>query len=73
MHRKIPNYPERSWSDILKTLWVNTRSLIYTSLTVGGVLVVLLSSVLLLPVVIIIILGGVIFMAYKISISDYER
>jgi hypothetical protein len=73
MHRKMPNYSDRSWSDVLKTLWVNMRSLIYTSLTVGGVLVVLLSSILLLPVVIILILGGVIFMAYKISISDYER
>ena len=73
MHRKIPNYSDRTWSDVFKTLWVNTRSLIYTSLTIGGVLVVLLSSLLLLPVVIILVLGGVIFMAYKISINDYER
>jgi|TARA_B100000809_G_C14821477_1_gene417575 hypothetical protein len=73
MHRKIPNYPESSWLKTLRILWVNTRSLIYTSLTVGGILVVLLSSLLLLPVVIIIVLAGAIFMAYKIMISDYER
>ena len=73
MHRKIPDYPEGSWLDTLKTLWVNTRSLVYTSLTVGGILIVLLSSLLLLPVVMIIVLAGAIFMAYKIAINDYER
>jgi len=59
--------------DRLKTLWLNTRSLIYAGLTLGGLLIILLGSVILLPLLLILVVGFVMFIGYKISIYEREE
>jgi len=59
--------------DRLKTLWLNTRSLIYAGLTLGGLLIILLGSIILLPLLLILVVGFVMFIGYKISIYEREE
>ena len=57
--------------DHLKSLWLNTRSMLYAGLTLGGILIVLLGSILLLPILLVLVVGFVVFIAYKMAL--YER
>ena len=63
---------EPTMKDNLKSLWANTRSMIYAGLTLGGILIVLMGSVVLLPLVILLVVGTVIFIAYRVSIEEDE-
>ena len=60
----------------MKELWINTRSFIYTGLTLGGVLIIFLGSVVILPIIIGIVVALVIFYMCKAYINEkaeYER
>tara|TARA_R110002020_G_scaffold475188_2_gene709011 strand:- start:538 stop:729 length:192 start_codon:yes stop_codon:yes gene_type:complete len=57
----------------LKNAWVNTRSFIYTGLTLGGVLVVFLGSVVILPIVIGLVVAVLVFYICKAAIYENEE
>mgnify|MGYP003646032915 FL=1 len=56
----------------LKSIWVNTQSLLFASLTIIGVVVVIIAGIALLPVTILLIAIFVLFVIYKVVISDDE-
>jgi len=56
----------------LKSIWVNAQSLLFASLTIVGVVVVIIAGIALLPVTILLIAIFVLFVIYKVVISDDE-
>jgi len=56
--------------DILKNIWVNCQTVVYTILTLAVLILVLVGSILALPLVIVLLVGVVIFGAYKIGIAE---
>lgn len=56
--------------DKLKNIWVNCQSAGYTVLTLAAVVLVVIASILMLPVVLVLIVGAVVFIAYKIGMTQ---
>ena len=56
----------------LKSTWVNIQSLIYASITIVGVVLLIVSGLALLPVAILLIVIFILFVIYKVIISDDE-
>jgi len=68
------NKPKKSTMKYyLKGFWLNIRSLVYSGLTLGGILIVVLGSIVLLPVVLVIIVGAIVFFIYKLGMYDNEE
>jgi hypothetical protein len=56
----------------LKSTWINIQSLIYASVTIVGVVLLIISGLALLPVAILLIVIFILFVIYKVIISDDE-
>ena len=56
----------------LKSTWINIQSLLYASITIVGVVLLIVSGLALLPVAILLIVVFVLFVIYKVIISDDE-
>ena len=56
----------------LKSTWINIQSLIYASITIVGVVLLIVSGLALLPVAILLIVIFILFVIYKVIISDDE-
>tara|TARA_R100001530_G_C4319519_1_gene155319 strand:+ start:472 stop:657 length:186 start_codon:yes stop_codon:yes gene_type:complete len=54
----------------LKSIWVNTQSLFFASLTIVGTVVLIIAGIALLPITILLIAIFVLFVIYKVVISD---
>jgi|TARA_Y100001951_G_scaffold7795_1_gene4943 hypothetical protein len=57
----------------LKSIWVNCQSVVYTILTIVGLVLILAGGLLALPIVIVLIIGAVIFIAYKVGIDETDE
>ena len=53
----------------LKSIWVNCQSVVYTILTIVGLVLILAGGLLALPVVLVFVVGVIIFIAYKIGMA----
>ena len=56
----------------LKSIWINTQSLLYASLTIVGTIILVIAGIALLPVTILLIAIFILFVVYKVIISDDE-
>ena len=56
----------------LKSIWVNTQSLLFASLTIVGTVVLIIAGIALLPITILLVAIFVLFVIYKVVISDDE-
>ena len=56
----------------LKSIWVNTQSLLYASLTIVGTIILVIAGIALLPVTILLIAIFILFVVYKVVISDED-
>ena len=56
----------------LKSIWVNTQSLLYASLTIVGTIILVITGIALLPVTILLIAIFILFVVYKVVISDED-
>ena len=56
----------------LKSIWVNTQSLLFASLTIVGTVVLIIAGIALLPITILLVAIFVLFIIYKVVISDDE-
>ncbi len=56
----------------LKSIWVNTQSLFFASLTIVGTVVLIIAGIALLPITILLVAIFVLFVIYKVVISDDE-
>ena len=56
----------------LKSIWVNTQSLLFASLTIVGTVVLIIAGIALLPITILLVAIFVLFVVYKVVISDDE-
>ena len=56
----------------LKSIWVNTQSLLFASLTIVGTVVLIIAGIALLPVTILLIAIFILFVVYKVVISDED-
>ena len=56
----------------LKSTWINIQSLVYASMTIVGVVLLIVSGLALLPLAILLIVVFVLFIIYKVIISDDE-
>lgn len=54
----------------LDNIWTNCKSAGYTALTLIGILLVVVGSFFALPIILGLLIPGVIFMVYKLIISD---
>ena len=54
----------------LKSIWINTQSLLYASLTIVGTIILVIAGIALLPVTILLIAIFILFVVYKVVISD---
>jgi len=54
----------------LKQIWINCQSAGYTVLTLVAVVLIVLGSILMLPVVLVLIVGAVVFIAYKVGMTE---
>ena len=57
----------------LKSTWVNIQSLIYASITIAGVVLLIVSGLALLPIAILLVTIFILFVIYKIIISDDDE
>lgn len=57
----------------LKSTWVNIQSLIYASITIVGVVLLIVSGLALLPIAILLVTIFILFVIYKIIISDDDE
>jgi hypothetical protein len=57
----------------LKSTWVNIQSLIYASITIVGVVLLIVSGLALLPIAILLVIIFILFVTYKIIISDDDE
>ena len=56
----------------LKSIWVNTQSLLYASLTIVGTIILVIAGLALLPVTILLVAIFILFVVYKVVISDED-
>ena len=56
----------------LKSIWVNTQSLLYASLTIVGTIILVIAGIALLPVTILLVAIFILFVVYKVVISDED-
>ena len=56
----------------LKSIWINTQSLLYASLTIVGTIILVIAGIALLPVTILLVAIFILFVVYKVVISDDE-
>ena len=56
----------------LKSIWINTQSLLYASLTIVGTIILVIAGIALLPVTILLIAIFILFVVYKVVISDED-
>ena len=56
----------------LKSIWVNTQSLLFASLTIVGTIILVIAGIALLPVTILLIAIFILFVVYKVVISDED-
>ena len=56
----------------LKSIWINTQSLLYASLTIVGTIILVITGIALLPVTILLIAIFILFVVYKVVISDED-
>jgi hypothetical protein len=54
----------------LKNIWVNCQSAGYTVLTLVAVVLIVVGSILALPLVLVLLVGAVVFIAYKIGMTE---
>ena len=56
----------------LKSIWVNTQSLLFASLTIVGTVVLIIAGIALLPITILLVAIFILFVVYKVIISADE-
>jgi len=56
----------------LKSIWINTQSLLYASLTIVGTIILVIAGIALLPITILLIAIFILFVVYKVVISDED-
>ena len=56
----------------LKSIWVNTQSLLFASLTIVGTVVLIIAGIALLPITILLVAIFILFVVYKVVISDED-
>ena len=56
----------------LKSIWINTQSLLYASLTIVGTIILVIAGIALLPVTILLVAIFILFVVYKVVISDED-
>ena len=56
----------------LKSIWINTQSLLYASLTIVGTIILVIAGLALLPVTILLVAIFILFVVYKVVISDED-
>ena len=56
----------------LKSIWINTQSLLYASLTIIGTIILVIAGIALLPVTILLVAIFILFVVYKVVISDED-
>ena len=56
--------------DTLKNIWVNCQTVVYTILTLAALILVLVGSILALPIVLVLAVGAIIFISYKVGITE---
>ena len=56
----------------LKSVWVNIQSLLFASLTIVGTIILVIAGIALLPVTILLIAIFILFVVYKVVISDED-
>jgi flagellar biosynthesis component FlhA len=56
--------------DALKNIWINCQSAGYTVLTLVAIVLIVLGSILALPLVLVLVVGAVVFIAYKIGMTE---
>ena len=56
----------------LKSIWINTQSILYASLTIVGTIILLIAGIAILPVTILLIAIFILFVVYKVVISDED-
>jgi flagellar biosynthesis component FlhA len=56
--------------DALKNIWINCQSAGYTVLTLIAIVLIVLGSILALPLVLVVVVGAVVFIVYKLGMTE---
>ena len=54
----------------LKNIWINCQSAGYTVLTLIAIVLIVLGSILALPLVLVVVVGAVVFIVYKLGMTE---